>query len=139
MKYAELRTPAYIVDEAAIRRNVEILKQVEDHTGCSILLAQKAFSMYRVYPLIARYLSGTTASGIFEARLAAEEFHTEDTAENTGSGHRSVSRSTREKETPPEKENHVFEPAYKPEEMQELCRICTHIYFNSLACINQFL
>ncbi len=133
MKYAELRTPAYIVDEAAIRRNVEILKQVEDHTGCSILLAQKAFSMYRVYPLIARYLSGTTASGIFEARLAAEEFHTKDTEENTGSGHRSVSRSTQEKETPPEKENHVFEPAYKPEEMQELCRICTHIYFNSLA------
>jgi len=112
MNYTDLRTPSYIVDEAALRRNLEILKDVEDSTGCSILLAQKAFSMYRVYPLIAEYLSGTTASGIYEARLAAEEFHTEPSVP---------------------KENHVFEPAYKPEEMQELCGICTHIYFNSLA------
>ena len=118
MKYNELRTPAYIVDEAAIRKNLEILREVQEDTGCRILLAEKAFSMYRIYPMIAEYLAGTTASGIYEARLASEEFHTEN-AYSPGSC-----------ATP---ENHVFEPAYKHEEMQELCELCTHIYFNSLA------
>jgi carboxynorspermidine decarboxylase len=111
MKFGELKTPAYIVDEAAIRKNLEILHEVQEETGCKILLAQKAFSMFRIYPMIAEYLAGTTASGIYEAKLAAEEFHTE-------------------KET---RENHVFEPAYKTDEMQELCGICSHIYFNSIA------
>ena len=50
-------------------KSLEILKGVMDRTGCKILLAQKAFSMYEVYPLIAQYLSGTTASGLYEARL----------------------------------------------------------------------
>jgi len=123
MRFSELKTPAYIVDEAAIRKNLEILKEVQEETGCKILLAQKAFSMYRIYPMIAEYLAGTTASGIYEAKLAAEEFriekefHTEKVA-SFGSGTR---------------ENHVFEPAYKKEEMQELCELCTNIYFNSIA------
>ena len=76
--------------------------------------------MYRVYPLIARYLDGTTASGICEAKLAHEEFVRPGTREGAGQGRGCP-------------ENHVFEPAYKPEEMRELCEICTHIYFNSLA------
>ena len=118
MKYTDLQTPADIVDEAAIRHNLEILKRVEEDSGCKILLAEKAFSMYRIYPLIAEYLSGTTASGIYEAKLSHEEFHVN--TENKD-GLSAV------------KENHVFEPAYKPEEMQELCKICTHIYFNSIA------
>ena len=77
MKFSELKTPAYIVDEAAIRKNLEILREVQEETGCKILLAQKAFSMYRIYPMIAEYLAGTTASGIYEAKLAAEEFRIE--------------------------------------------------------------
>ena len=58
-----LRTPVYIVDEAALTRNLELLAGVQQRTGCHILLAQKAFSMFRDYPLIAKYLSGATASG----------------------------------------------------------------------------
>ena len=102
-----LSTPVYVVDETALVHNLEILQHVQERTGCHILLAQKAFSMFRVYPLIARYLSGATASGLFEARLAHEKM--------------------------PGKENHVFCPAYTPEEMKELVSICDHISFNSLA------
>ena len=102
-----LSTPVYVVDEAALVHNLESLQGVEQRTGCHILLAQKAFSMFRVYPLIGRYLSGATASGLFEARLAHEEM--------------------------PGRENHVFCPAYTPEEMKELVTICDHISFNSLA------
>lgn len=109
MKYSELRTPSYIVQEGALKNNLEILKAIRMETGCKILLAQKAFSMYRVYPLIASYLDGTTASGIYEARLSHEEF-----GGNVP-------------------ENHVFEPAYDPSEMKELCEMCTHIYFNSIS------
>lgn len=66
-------TPCYITDEALLRRNLEILKNVSDRCGCKIILAQKAFSMYCTYPLIRRYLCGTTASGLYEARLGYEE------------------------------------------------------------------
>ncbi len=68
-----LHTPCYVVDEAKLEANLQILAGVEQRTGCHILLAQKAFSMFRVYPLIRQYLSGTTASGLYEARLGAEE------------------------------------------------------------------
>ena len=105
LRAEDLRTPVYLVDEAALIHNLEILHGVEERTGCHILLAQKAFSMFRVYPLIAQYLSGATASGLYEARLAHEEFG---------------------------KENHVFCPAYTDEEMAEICKICDHISFNSL-------
>ena len=106
LRAEDLRTPVYLVDEAALIRNLEILHGVEQRTGCHILLAQKAFSMFRVYPLVVKYLSGATASGLYEARLAHEEMGGE---------------------------NHVFCPAYTDEEMAELCKICDHISFNSLA------
>ena len=102
-----LRTPVYVVDELALRRNLETLSGVQRRTGCHILLAQKAFSLFYAYPLIGRYLAGTTASGLFEARLAHEEM--------------------------PGRENHVYSPAYTPAEMAELVAICDHISFNSLA------
>lgn len=102
-----LQTPVYVVDELALRRNLEILSGVQRRTGCHILLAQKAFSLFYAYPLIGRYLAGTTASGLFEARLAHEEM--------------------------PGRENHVYSPAYTPAEMAELVAICDHISFNSLA------
>lgn len=97
-----VKTPCYIVDEKKLRENLEILKRVQEEAGCKILLAQKAFSMFRVYPLIGEYLAGTTGSGLFEARLGYEEMG---------------------------KENHVFAPAYKAEEMEELDGICDHIVF----------
>lgn len=65
--------PAYVVDESLLRRNLEILSGLQRDADCHVLLAQKAFSMYHFYPLIGSYLSGATASGLYEARLAHEE------------------------------------------------------------------
>ena len=101
-----LPTPCYVVDEARLIKNLEMLRYVQQKTGCHILLAQKCFSMFRLYPLMGEYLAGTTASGIFEARLGHEEMG---------------------------KENHVFAPAFKAEDMRELVQICDHIVFNSIA------
>ena len=102
MKIYELPTPCYVIDEKKLRENLEILKQVKDEAGCKILLAQKAFSCFFEYPLIGKYLDGTTASGLFEARLGHEEMG---------------------------KENHVFASAFKEAEMEELTDICEHIVF----------
>ncbi|HEX3077858.1 MAG TPA: carboxynorspermidine decarboxylase [Lachnospiraceae bacterium] len=101
---SELPTPCYIVDESLLRRNLEILKGVIDRTGCHILLAQKAFSMFSLYPIVNRYLSGTTASGLFEAKLGREEFG---------------------------KEVHIYSPAYREEEFDEILDVSDHIVFNS--------
>ena len=106
MRRTELPTPCYIVDIAKLRRNLELLRQVEQRSGCHILLAQKAFSCFSVYPMIAEYISGTTASGLYEAKLGYEHFGGE---------------------------THVFSPAYGREEMEQLCAICDHISFNSFA------
>lgn len=106
MKIKDLHTPVYLIDEAKLENNLKILQRVQQHTGCHILLAQKAFSMFRVYPLVRKYLCGTASSGLYEARLAYEEMGGE---------------------------NHVFCPAYTASEMTELCRICDHIIFNSLS------
>ena len=63
---AQLTTPYFLVDEGKLKQNLELLRQVQQEAGCKILLAQKAFSMFACYPLISRYLCGTTASGLFE-------------------------------------------------------------------------
>lgn len=111
MRKDKLRTPCYVVQESKLRKNLEILKAVRQETGCHILLAQKAFSMYHVYPLIGEYLDGATASGLHEARLGYEEMG---------------------------KENHIFSPAYKEEEMTEILRLCDHIVFNSPAQFRKY-
>lgn len=104
-------TPCYIVDERLLIKNLEILKGVMDRTGCRILLAQKAFSMYYFYPLIGRYLSGTAASGLFEARL----------------GHDMLG-----------KETHVYSAAYRDDEFDEIADLCDHIVFNSFSQLMRF-
>jgi len=101
-----VKTPYYIVDEALLVKNLERLKSIMNRTGCRILLAQKAFSMYALYPLIGQYLSGTAASGLFEAKLGYEKMG---------------------------KETHVFSAAYAEGEFDEIAEICDHIVFNSLA------
>ena len=106
MKINELPTPCYVIDENIIEENCKVLADVMKKTGCHVLLAQKAFSNYALYPLIGKYLSGTTASGLYEARLGREEMGSE---------------------------NHVFAPAYKDEDMDELVKICDHIVFNSIS------
>ena len=107
----ELRTPFFLVDEGLVRENLEILRQVADAAGCKILLAQKAFSMFRLYPLMRQYLAGSTASGLYEARLGREEFGGE---------------------------THVYSPAFRPEEMEELLGYVDHIVFNSPAQLKKF-
>ncbi|MCI5750946.1 MAG: carboxynorspermidine decarboxylase [Oscillospiraceae bacterium] len=107
-----LKTPCYVTDEGLLRKNLETLKYVRERTGCKILLAQKAFSMYETYPLIAEYLDGTTASGLHEAMLGREYM-----------GNREV---------------HVYSPAYRPEEMDKLTAICDHMVFNSCAQWRKF-
>ena len=111
MKKSQLRTPCYVVQEQKLRENLEILREIREETGCHILLAQKAFSMYRLYPMIGQYLDGATASGLHEARLGYEEMG---------------------------KENHIFSPAYRAEEMPEILRMCDHIVFNSPAQFRKY-
>ncbi len=96
--------PRYVIDEAALVRNLEVLKDVSERTGVRILLAQKAFSCTAVYPLCAKYLAGTTASSLFEAKHGHDNFGGE---------------------------THVFAPAFIPEEMDELLGLVDHIVFNS--------
>ena len=70
---SSVKTPCYVVDERLLEKNMKILRSVSERTGCKVLLAQKAFSMYSTYPLLSQYLDGTTASGLYEAKLGYEE------------------------------------------------------------------
>ena len=103
--------PRYVIDEAALERNLKILKGVSDRAGVKILLAQKAFSCAAAYPLCAKYLAGTTASSLFEAKHGHDNFGGE---------------------------THVFAPAFIPEEMDELLGIVDHIVFNSPRQVEKF-
>lgn len=117
--YRKVPTPCYIVDEKLLRHNLEILRHVCDETGCKILLAQKAFSMYYEYPLIGRYLNGATASGLYEAKLAYEELCCKEITDISGNLKHC--------------ENHIFSPAYPEKDMDEILQICDHLVFNSFA------
>lgn len=103
--YKSLPSPCYVVDKRLLVQNLELLRQVKQKTGAKILLAQKAFAMHALYPLIHEYLDGTTASGLFEAKLGFEKMGGE---------------------------THIFSPAYNKNEFPEICRICDHIIFNSI-------
>lgn len=109
--FGKLPSPCYIVDERLLVKNLEILKSVRERTGCRILLAQKGFSMFSLYPLIRKYLDGTTASSLFEARLGHEEMGGE---------------------------THIFAPAYRDDEFEEIIKICDHIVFNSFSQWKKF-
>lgn len=111
MRIEEIPTPAYVLDEKKLICNLEILKDVQERADCKILLAQKAFSMFCEYPLIGAYLKGTTASGLYEARLGKEEMG---------------------------KENHIFSPAYRESEIEEIAEICDHVIFNSFSQLEKY-
>jgi len=110
--FAGLPTPCYVIDEEKLKKNGELLAGVSARTGCKILLAQKAFSNYDCYPLLAQYLAGTEASGLYEARLGAEEM--------------------------PGKEVHVFCGAYREDDFAELLQYADHIVFNSVHQLAKF-
>ena len=99
-------TPCYVIDERRLIENLFILAETAKQANCKVLLAQKAFSMFSLYPLIGEYLDGTTASGLFEARLGHEEMG---------------------------KETHIFSAAYPEKDFDEIVKICDHISFNSFA------
>lgn len=107
----KIKTPCYILDEKKLIHNLEILHGVAERTGCKILLAQKAFSMFSVYPLISEYVSGTACSGLYEAKLGFECMG---------------------------KENHVFSAAYRDDEIDEIIDCCGHIIFNSFSQLDRF-
>ena len=107
----KMPTPCYVVDESALIHNMEILRGVSQRTEAKILLAQKAFSCYHVYPLMKEYLDGTACSGLFEAKLGYEEMG---------------------------KENHVFSAAYRENEIDEIISYCGHIIFNSFTQLDKY-
>ncbi len=111
MRMDELPTPCYVVDVPRLERSLRILRGVMADTGCRILLAQKAFSLFALYPLIGRYLSGTTSSGLFEAKLSHEEMGGE---------------------------NHIFSAAYREDEFDRIAALCDHIVFNSFSQLKKY-
>lgn len=104
MDINSIPTPCYVIDKPQLIKNLEILKSVRERTGAKILLAQKAFSAFALYPLIGEYLDGAAASGLYEARLAHEEMGGE---------------------------NHVFSAAYREDEFDKILNFSDHIIFNS--------
>ena len=105
-------TPCYVMDEARLRANAQCLGALARRTGCRVLLAQKAFSNYDFYPLLAEELAGTEASGLYEARLGRE---------------RMAGR-----------EVHVFCGAYREDEFDELLVYADHTVFNSIHQLKKF-
>ena len=111
-EFQNIKTPCYILDEKALIKNAKLLGEVSERTGCKMLLAQKAFSNYDCYRFFEPYLAGTEASGLFEARLGAEEM--------------------------PGKEVHVFCAGYRADEFEELLQYADHIVFNSPSQLLRF-
>ena len=99
-------SPCFIVDEWAIEENLKVLDRVQRASGTKILLALKAFAMWRLAPLVARYLAGTCASGLDEARLGREAFGGEV---------------------------HTFSAAYTERDLAQILEISDHVVFNSFA------
>ena len=106
------QTPAYILDEALLKHNLETAARVKRETGAKILLATKAFALPAAFPIMREVLDGTTASGEYEARLGFEDFG---------------------------KEVHCYSPAYMPGEVERLTKLAHHIYFNSPEQIREYL
>jgi carboxynorspermidine decarboxylase len=106
-----LRTPCYVVSEARLEKNLEILDHVQRETGAKILMALKSFSMFREFPLIRNHLAGSEASSVNEARLGSEEFG---------------------------KETHSFSPAYTDENINDFIKYSDHLVFNSFSQWHRF-
>ncbi len=112
-----IETPFYLCEERLLEKNLKILDDVQKRSGAKIILALKGFAMWSTFPLVSKYLKGCTASGLYEARLAREEFSRYN--ENT--------------------EVHTYSPAFKENEIQEISKLSNHIVFNSINQINKFL
>jgi carboxynorspermidine decarboxylase len=109
--FKKLETPCYVVSVSKLEDNLKILSEVQKETGCKILLAMKGFSMFSTFPLIRKYLSGSEASSVNEARLGFEEF---------------------------KKEVHTFSPSYTEENIKDYIKYSDHLIFNSFSQWNRF-
>jgi len=107
----ELPSPAFVCEEALLKKNLELLKKVQDETGVKILLALKGFALWSTFDLCKEFLQGCCASGLHEALLAKEEFN---------------------------KEVHTYSPAFKDEEIDEIIQISNHLVFNSFNQLNRY-
>lgn len=111
MQFEQLPSPCYVVDEAILNQNLEVLARVQDQTGAKIILALKGFAMHRVFPQIKQILGGTTASSVHEARLGRELFGGEV---------------------------HAYAPAYSDEDIEALLPLVDHLAFNSVSQFKRY-
>ena len=111
MDFSKILSPCYVLDEAALRRNLELIKSMKDRAGIEIILAFKAFAMWSVFPVIREYIPCSTASSLAEARLAVEDMGSKA---------------------------HTYGPAYTDKEFPEIMKCSSHITFNSLAQFERF-
>lgn len=109
--FSKLKTPCYVLDKQLLERNLDILSDVQERSGCEILLALKGFSMFSVFDQVGKHVSGITASSLFEAKLGYEEMG---------------------------KQVHIYAPAYRDDEFDEIISICDHIVFNTFAQYDKF-
>jgi carboxyaminopropylagmatine decarboxylase len=117
MNLDEIKTPAYVCQERFLENNLKILDDVQTRSGAKIILALKGFAMWSTFELVAKYLKGCTASGLYEAKLAREEF----------------SKFSKNAEV------HTYSPAFKDEEIEEIAKISDHIVFNSINQLNMYI
>jgi len=110
-KIDKLPSPCWLLEEKKLRHNLELLHEVKEKSGAKILLALKGYALWKSFPLIQEYLDGCCASGLYEAKLAAEEFG---------------------------REVHTYSPAFKEEEIEEIAAISHHLVFNSPAQFKRF-
>lgn len=106
-----MNTPYYLLEEELLRRNLSLISRVAEESGAEIILAFKAFALWKTFPVFREYISHTTASSPYEARLAFEEFG-------------SLA--------------HTYSPAYTEQDMPEIMRCSGHITFNSLSQYERF-
>lgn len=111
LDYSQITSPCFVLDEKRLRRNMEILNDIQKRTGVKIICALKGYSFWRSFPIIAEYLPGATASSLNEARLAKEEMG---------------------------KEVHVFAPAYEDDEIDSILNLADHITYNSFSQWSRF-
>src|SRR3972149_7903683 len=109
--FSKIPSPCYVIDEALLRKNLEIIKNVKDQSGAEIILAFKGFAMWKVFPIIREFINGATASSLNEARLAFEEMQTLA---------------------------HMYSPVYLPGEFDKILNYSSHITFNSLNQYSHF-
>jgi carboxynorspermidine decarboxylase len=111
MNYQEIPSPAFVLDEKLLRKNLELINRIQKEAGIEIILAFKGFAMWSVFTIVREYLNGATASSLFEARLCFDEMKTLA---------------------------HVYSPVYSQNEFGELMTYSSHIVFNSFKQFNTF-